>query len=314
MRWWEVKLKVPHEAAEAWGALLQEWPEVQGVAMEGVYPAGALELNTGEWFPDRLLHPEAVEVAVYLPEGVAAAEVRRRLADAAERIRAAGLPAGEAAAAQLSLVDESSWENAWKEHYRAMAVGRRLAVVPRWEASSRPYPDRMPIFMEPGMAFGTGTHATTKLCLEALEEAVQPGDEVADVGCGTGILSIAAAKLGARRVVAIDIDPVAVKVAKDNVADNGVATVVAVVQGDLLAALPADASFDGLVANILRDAVIGLAPAASARLRPNGWFIASGFVTSQEAAVRDALERAGLVVTHAAFRDDWVALTARKRW
>lgn len=313
MKYWQVQWTVPAEAAEAVAALAQEWPGVGGVVVEGAVPPDPPHPEWGEWFDDGLLRVPVQQVRVYVPQTESWEDVQERAWAVLERVSAAALPTTDADVA-VTAVDEQDWADAWKKEYRPLPVGRGLVIIPLWEreAAGR-WPDRTPVYLEPGMAFGTGTHGTTTLCLEVLEEAVRLGSEVLDVGCGTAILGIAAAKLGASRVLALDIDPVAVDVARDNVRQNDVADRVEVRQGDLLSGLEPSDAFDVIVANILRDIVIRLIPQAAPRLRSGGRVILSGFVSGQAPQVEAAMTAAGLVVVERRMLDDWVALVGEKR-
>lgn len=312
MQWLEIRLTVPYEASEAVAAVLQEWPEVYGVAMEGGPQPVAPHPEYGEYVADALSATADATVTTYVPETLPEADVWQRLDRLFATVNASGFAVGSPRdQAQLQLLEESSWEHAWKEEFHPIPVGSRLVIVPKWDAGAYDAGDRLPIILEPGMAFGTGTHATTQLCLQAMESVVQPGHRVADVGCGTAVLSIAAARLGASEVEAIDLDPVAVDVAVANVADNGVSGVVRVQQGEL-GDMPVTPAFDVIVANILRDIVIAVAPEAVRRLRAGGYLITSGFVDTQADAVRTALHALGLVEQRALRQDDWMALMAVK--
>ncbi|MCL6516345.1 50S ribosomal protein L11 methyltransferase [Alicyclobacillus sp.] len=314
MEWWQIRLAVPAEASEAVAARLQEWPEIQGVALEGLWGEEPPHPEYGEWFDDSLLHSDRMQVSVYLPATVAEDEWRRRLARDLAAVAAAGLDVdGALEGVEAERVDEAQWASAWKEEFTPIPVGRRLLIVPRWMRDEADPEDRLPIVIEPGMAFGTGTHATTQLCLEALEDLPVAGARVLDIGCGTGVLSIGAARLGASSVTAIDLDPVAVHAAAENVADNGLSRVISVRQGDLLRDVPAHAGYDGALANILRDAVIALAPQAAKVLVPGGWLVTSGFVEGQADQVGEGLKAAGFDPVRRLQREDWVALVAVRR-
>jgi ribosomal protein L11 methyltransferase len=311
MKWWQIRLAVPAEASEALAARLQDWPEVQGVAMEGVWDATPPHPEYGEWFDESLLNSDVIQVTVYVPETVAEAVWRARLAEDLAVVASAGLDVGEALdSVRGEQMDEESWASAWKEDFSPIPVGRRFIIVPRWLSDEAETDGRLPIVIEPGMAFGTGTHQTTQLCLEAMEVLPVEGRRVIDIGCGTGVLSIGAARLGAAEVTAIDIDPVAVRAAGANVGDNGLTGVVTVREGDLLRGFPLPHRYDGAVANILRDIVIALAPQAARALNPGGWFITSGFIHTQAGQVEQALRQAGFTVECRLQRDDWVALVA----
>lgn len=204
---------------------------------------------------------------------------------------------------------ETDWIRLWRSHYRTFRVGKRLVIRPPWEEYA-PLPDDLVITLDPGMAFGCGTHPTTQLCLELLERVVKPGDVVCDVGTGSGILAIAAARLGASRVLAVDEDAVAVRVARENVARNGVASVVRVVAGDLLRGV--DEPADVIVANIVADVIIAFAPEAAQHLKSGGTFIAGGIAAPREAEVTAAIEKY-FAVCEVARRNDWVAVAGVAR-
>jgi ribosomal protein L11 methyltransferase len=205
-------------------------------------------------------------------------------------------------------VRDEDWENNWKKYYKPFAVGERLMVKPVWEQVDTQ--DRLVIKMDPGMAFGTGTHETTFMCLEALEQAVQPGMLVWDIGCGTGILSVAAALLGAARIVAVDRDSVAVSAARINSTLNGTESAVEVREGDLMAGLTGQP--DLIVANIIAEVIISMAEDAFSKLKPGGRFLCSGIIRAREEAVRSALTGAGFRVTGTKNMGEWAAITAEK--
>lgn len=312
MRWYEVTVRLPAESTEAVAALLQEWPEVNGVAIEGVNEAAPPHPEWGEWFDEALLNTERQSVKAYVPETVSREDVLMRAKAILERVRRAGLAVPSDTAVEVSTVDETDWENAWKAHYQPISIGQSLAIVPTWRREDGLFLDRKVIYLEPGMAFGTGTHPTTQLCMEALERFAKPGDLVLDIGCGTGVLAMTAALLGVAQAVGIDIDPVAVSSATLNVELNGLSSSVCVEQGNLLCGWTEEGKFDMAIANILRDAVIALAPAAYLQLKPGGLFISSGYVETQCEEVVVALVAAGFEPPEKLFKEDWVVLVAVK--
>jgi ribosomal protein L11 methyltransferase len=200
-------------------------------------------------------------------------------------------------------VEEADWANAWKAYFKPFRVGRRLLVTPPWESPSLE-PGDIPLVIDPGMAFGTGTHPTTQLCLIALEDLMQPGFSVADIGTGSGILAIAAAKLGASQVFANDNDPLAVKIARENAAQNHVSIIVT---DDL-----PEGAHQIVVANILADVIIGLASELIALLEPDGILIASGIIDTRENDVQSALSACGLHFQETRRLGEWVALIFRR--
>ncbi|MDR7426786.1 MAG: 50S ribosomal protein L11 methyltransferase [Armatimonadota bacterium] len=283
----------PAEAREAVAALLHELPTGGVIEEEGT--AGLVRLRA-------YLRAEAAGGPQAQGAGGGLDELCRRLA-ALPSFGLGAIPP------TLSLKEaaEEPWATSWREHYHAFPVGRRLWVVPTWERPDLPA-DAVPIRLDPGMAFGSGLHSSTQLCLQLLEEYLQPGWSVADVGTGSGILAVAAAKLGAARVLAVDHDPLAVEVARSNVAHNHVQQTVEVVLGDLLA--PLDVPVDLILANLTASAVISLTPEIVPRLRPGGRAILSGITDLREADVRQALGGAGLRPLQVAAAGEWRAFLA----
>jgi len=206
-------------------------------------------------------------------------------------------------------VSEADWSGAWRAYYKPLRAGRYLVVKPSWE-DYLPTTGDLVIEMDPGMAFGSGTHATTLLCMRLLEKYVRPGQAVYDVGTGSGILAVAAVKLGAGRVTAIDLDPVACRVAAENVRKNGADGKIRVVQGNLLDVAVERAGL--VVANIIADVIINLLPDAAGILAGGGVFIASGIIGYRSGEVRAAIEAAGLTVVERLEDGQWVAFAAEK--
>jgi ribosomal protein L11 methyltransferase len=249
-------------------------------------------------------------VRAYVPsadEG-AATEAVRRAEEALGHLQAFGLrPIGEL---QMRIVHEEDWAEAWKEHFPVLPVGRRLVIKPTW----REHPagtDELVIELDPGMAFGTGLHPTTRLCLIALEELADHGlvngMTALDVGCGSGILGIAAAKLGATRIDGIDTDPIAVEATTANAARNGVGDRVRAGLGTLPGS---DGPYGLVLANLIAGLLIELAGPLHDELEPGGHLIASGIFVDREGDVRAAFDAAGLDIVQAWSETDWVALHA----
>jgi ribosomal protein L11 methyltransferase len=208
------------------------------------------------------------------------------------------------------LVSEESWANEWKKYYRTVRVSERLTVKPVWEEYRPSSPDEQVIELDPGMAFGTGTHPTTMLCLKMIEKYVRPGMDVVDVGCGSGVLSVAAAKLGAARVLALDLDPLAVEKSGENIRLNGLEDRIEARQGDLLKGVCRTS--DLIVANILAEIILKLVYDLPRVLMPGGVFIASGIIAEKAEVVDRALRENGLVVLETVHQDGWVAIAAKK--
>lgn len=190
---------------------------------------------------------------------------------------------------ETSGVEQEDWQNAWKKYYHAMDIGSRLAIVPGWEQYET---DRTVITMDPGMAFGTGTHETTSLCLETLDSLVKGGERVLDIGTGSGILAIAALKLGAAVAEGVDIDPMCVRTAGENARRNGVQDRFTVLVGDL--SDKASGQYNIITANIVAAAILSLAPHVPALMAPGARFIASGIIDTRKDEVLTGLRAAGL--------------------
>ena len=206
-------------------------------------------------------------------------------------------------------VKDEDWNEVWKKYYKPFRAGRHIVIKPTWEPFS-PTPEDRVIELDPGMAFGSGTHETTGMCIALLEETLQGGESVIDVGTGSGILAIAAALCGAGSVLAIDIDPDAVRVAGENVALNHQEDRIDVRQGNLLDHV--DAVCDLCVANIISDIIISFAEPLKAHIRPEGLFLCSGIVRQRGEEVRHALEDAGYTVLREEHRGEWVAFLSRR--
>jgi ribosomal protein L11 methyltransferase len=235
-------------------------------------------------------------------------EARRQVETGLALLRQAyGLPEP-----RVRFLAETDWAEAWKAGYGVLRIGRRLVVRPTWRDDYAPRPDDLLIELDPGMAFGSGLHPTTRLCLEALEDTVRPGQVVLDVGAGSGILSIAAARLGAARVLALDTDPLAVQIARENVALNRVEDVVQVEVGTVQISNLQSLSSNLIVANILAETIMELAPALAAHLLPEGALIASGIIADRAEAVADCLRKNGVPLLERRDDGEWVALVARR--
>lgn len=223
-----------------------------------------------------------------------------------ERLAAAGIQSEVEATA----VREEDWANNWKKYFKPLPVGERLLICPSWETAENPE-HRAVLSIDPGMAFGTGGHDTTRLVLETLERHIQPGDAFLDVGCGSGILSIAACLLGAGSALGVDIDALAVKTARENGELNGLTPPrYTVMQGDLTRDVTG--TYPVIAANIVADAIIALSPAIPALLAAGGVYIVSGIIDTREADVQAALADCGFTVTERHEHGGWLCLVCRR--
>ena len=214
----------------------------------------------------------------------------------------------------MNTMADEDWENNWKQYYKPMEIGERLLVIPQWEQADTA--GRVPLILDPGLTFGTGSHATTRLCLMALEKTVKPGDRVLDLGCGSGILSIAALRLGAAEAKAVDIDEKCLTVAYDNAALNGIGKdTYTVMVGNVLTDSSVRETLGGgyqvVLANIVADVIIGLAPMVRSMMAEGGTFLCSGIIDTRAEEVAEKLKEAGLELVESHTSEGWYAYTCR---
>lgn len=318
MSWLELSVQVDNEAVESVAEVLARYGYNGGVVVEPAWTPG----DEGPEFSYDAARPALLRT--YIPLDAQAEDVRQRVEQALWHLGQMR-PVGPL---QTRTLAEEDWANAWKQYYKVLRVGRRTVIVPSW-LEHAPQPADVVLHLDPGMAFGTGLHPTTQLCLILLEQHAQPGLRTLDLGTGSGILAIAAAKLGAGPVLALDNDPVAVAVAAENVARNQVGDAVTAAEGSLGAgatmghwlsgdfgergagASPAPApgdQFDLIVANLIAKVLVILAGDIAAALRPGGILISSGIIDSREAEVVAAFDHAGLRQIERHQEGEWLAL------
>ena len=304
MQWTDIEITVPQAYAGTAEAIATM------VANGGIYIEDYSDLEQQAWeiahvdlIEQELLDKprDVVKVHMYLAPDENPAEV---LPLFKERLEASGIPYELA----TNGVEQEDWQNAWKKYYHAMDIGKRLAIVPGWEQYDT---DRTAITMDPGMAFGTGTHETTALCLEVLDERVRGGERVLDIGTGSGILAIAALKLGAAAAEGVDIDPMCVRTAGENAVRNGVEDRLTVLVGDL--SDKASGVYDLITANIVAAAILSLAPHVPALLAPGAVFIASGIIDTRKEEVLAGLRAAGLEPFDVREKRGWVCIVFSKQ-
>jgi ribosomal protein L11 methyltransferase len=323
MTWLELSVDVDSEAVESVSELLAQHGYNGGVVIDQPIISGA---DGPEYAYDT---SRPVTLRTYLPLDERAEETRARLERALwhfGQIR----PVGSLRVQQL---EEQDWADAWKQHYTIQRIGERAVVVPSW-LEYEPLPDDVVLRLDPGMAFGTGLHPTTQLCVALLERYLRPGCCALDLGCGSGILAIAAAKFGAEAVLALDTDPIAVTATRENVERNGVADLVRVGEGSLgggaalghwlypttdggVATAHATrnrqhVTFNLIVANIIARVLVALAADMAGALAPGGTLIASGIIAERAAEVVETFAAAGLAPVERRQEGDWVALVYSK--
>jgi len=314
--WIEISVRADGEAAEAVSELfnrLNGRPDGQGGAVT--------EVSGFDPIGDD--HHPFVTVKTYLPADEPDTAERQRQIEEGLWFLGRIHPLSEP---QVRRLAEEDWANAWKDSYHPLHIGERFWVIPAWLVSDAldvpvtfEAPGTLKIILDPGMAFGTGLHPSTQLCLAAMEDVVQPGMRVLDAGCGSGILSIAAARLGASAVDAFDIDPIAVRATQENASLNDLAVAVHAV----LSAGPSEGSlwqaagglrpmWDVILVNILPHIIIGLLEAGlHSYLAPGGRMILAGIIEAREPEVRAALAERGLMIERRSVEGDWVVIVAR---
>ncbi len=299
MYWLEVSVVVDGEGAEVVAETLRPYAHGSGVVLEQLGDADSAD-------PDAL--EAEITVKVFLPGEQDSPDVRKRIEETLYYLgRLYPIPPPT-----FKRLEDEDWANAWRQHYHPFRVGKRLWIRPSWLQVDDSAEDDIVIAVDPGMAFGTGLHPSTQMCLRQLETLVQPGMQIMDVGTGSGILSAAAAKTGAGLVLAFDTDYLAVVAAADNVTRNGVADKVRLFQGELTAVRPS--SWDLVLVNILAPVIVDLLSRARLAdyLGQDGRLVLSGIIEEQENTVVAALNERALQVTNRLTVRDWVCLVAKK--
>jgi ribosomal protein L11 methyltransferase len=311
MKWSEICIHTTEEAVEPVTGILYD-AGAAGVAIEdatdldrnGCSDGAVYDLDPGDY------PAEGVNVKAYLPLNSFLGETVGEIRQSLEHLESYGFNPGDHQVT-ISEHNEEEWATAWKKYYRPAKVGDKFVISPAWIDYQPADDGRQVIELDPGMAFGTGTHPTTVLCIEALEKYLKPGSDVLDIGTGTGVLSIAAAKLGAKSVLGVDLDDVAVRSARLNVKLNKVESTVSVRQNDLVRGI--GQQYDLIIGNLLAELVIRLASGGIARnLNDDGVLIVSGIINTKRDQVRAALLSDNLVICDEVKRGDWLALIAKK--
>lgn len=312
MDWLKIGIRTQKEAEEIFSALLME-VGAKGVSIEGDNAACAKDGLPWDYLDEEVLAKVPFCVTAFFPcDG----NEQKILSDVKERVRQVkgmnlGVPLGSLEIITQT-VCEQDWENAWKAYFKPVKISDFVVIKPTWEQYSAAQDDVV-IEIDPGMAFGTGNHETTRMCVRFLEEYIEPGMTVIDAGCGSGILSIAAAKFGAKKVFALDLDPVAIEVTEDNAKRNSCAGEIEVRQSDLLAEVPEDVQADIVVANIIADVVIALNKVAQGYMKRNGMYICSGIIDSRLDDVRKSLEEMKFKVIQILEDGEWRAIACKYR-
>lgn len=307
MEWVEIVIKSTTEATDVISNILYDLG-IKGVVIEDENDEDILNFDDIIWdYKDDNLNSldyDGAIIKAYVSKEENIAYIIDKLKDKLYLLPNYGFDIGEGLI-ELNNVKEEDWENEWKKYYKTLEVGKNIIIKPDWEEFET-HEDKILIELDPGMAFGTGTHETTFMSIEALEREIKKGYDVLDVGCGSGILSILASKLGARNVIGIDIDPVAIKVAKENVIKNNVEENITIKKGNLLDGL--DGKFDIIAINIMADIIIKVIPHFSNYIKPGGKIIASGIIKDKQKEVEDNFIKNGFKISSIKEKGEWVLL------
>lgn len=312
MKWSEISIHTTNEAIEPISNILHE-AGASGVVIED--PFDLIKEREDQFGEIYQLNPddypeEGVIIKAYLPINSFLGETVEGIKEAINNLILYNIDIG-LNKVTISEVNEEEWATAWKKYYHPVKISDKFTIVPTWEEYEPQSDEELIIELDPGMAFGTGTHPTTIMCIQALERFVKKGDVVIDVGTGSGVLSIAAALLKAKKVISLDLDDVAVTAARINIKLNKVQDVVTVLQNNLLDGV--DQQADVIVANILAEVIVRFTDDAYERLKSGGFFITSGIIKQKRNEVEEALKSSGFIIEETLTMEDWVAIIAKKQ-
>ena len=313
MKWTEVLIKVDPQAVEAVTDILYGLG-AQGVAIDE--PVDVQKLREDELYWDyideKLLENDTEETKIMAYFSEEETNLPEKIAVIREKIRNLtefGLSIGSGTV-ELSNVNQEDWESAWKQYFKPVHVTDRIVVKPEWEEYS-PQEGEIVIEIDPGMAFGTGTHETTSMCINQIEKNLKAGDRVIDIGSGSGILSMASVLLGAEKATGVDLDPVAVRVALENVELNNLQDKIDILHGNLTDVIREKA--DIVVANIMADIILILLEDVREFIKDDGLFISSGIIQEKRAAVEARLLEKNFSIVEVETKGEWCAITAQKK-
>lgn len=313
MKWTEVLIKVDPQAVEAVTDILYGLG-AQGVAIDEPVDVERLREDELYWdyIDEKLLENDTEETKIMAYFSEEETNLPEKIAVIREKIRNLtefGLSIGSGTV-ELSNVNQEDWESAWKQYFKPVHVTDRIVVKPEWEEYS-PQEGEIVIEIDPGMAFGTGTHETTSMCINQIEKNLKSGDTVIDIGSGSGILSMAAVLLGAEKATGVDLDPVAVRVALENVELNNLQDKIEILHGNLTDVIREKA--DIVVANIMADIILILLEDVREFIKDDGLFISSGIIQEKRAAVEARLLEKNFSIVEVETKGEWCAITAQKK-
>lgn len=311
MKWIEVVVKTSQENEDIVSDVLYQ-AGAQGLAIEDPNDILELSQNQEEWdFFDINISEEDLGNIIIKAYYSESSDIKSIIDFIREKIennsqKGEGKSYGKIV---LNKVDEKDWSESWKKYYKPKRIGKRIIIKPSWEDFKCNANDLI-VELDPGMAFGTGTHETTIMCTEAIESYMKPGDKVYDVGCGSGILSIVAAKLGASKVLGIDMDPNSVRISKENIIRNGVDDTVDILEGNLLDLISEKANV--IVSNIIAEIIVGMSLDIKEKLTDNGIFIASGIILDKIDLVKNALLSHDFKIIETKIMNEWACIVASR--
>ena len=289
MEWVKISIETSREAEDALSNLFMEMG------------SGGAQIEDDNSDPDRIV------VSAYFPPDDTIGERVSKITELLKNMREMNINAGTGRVS-IHRLDEKEWTEPWKEFFKPIPIGERILIHPSWEDAGAPSSRDILIQIDPQMAFGTGRHSTTILCLELLEDVLKGGEKVADIGTGSGILAIAAKKLGARQVIAVDIDPKAVPIARENARTNGIHDGIHVVCGGLLN--PIRGRYDVIVSNIVSKVIRLMIPDLRYYLNTGGKLILSGILGDEVSEIQNELENNGLAILETRHHEEWAGILA----
>lgn len=305
--WIELTIVTSSQAVEAVSAILYN-TDVKGIAIEDSMDVEFEKKNKGGWdyFDENILNiEEGAVIKAYYKEDEKFNTYLKYVKDSVENLEQFGFDKGKGIVTTLK-VNEEDWENNWKKYYKPTKIGEKVVIKPIWEEYKK-NPEEIIVELDPGMAFGTGTHETTRMCIESLEKYVREEDVIFDIGTGSGILAITAAKLNAKMVVGVDLDEVAVDSAKKNVGFNDLDNI-KIIHGDLMDVVKGKANV--IVANIIADIIIVLSKDVKSFLEKGGYFISSGIIKDRKEEVVSSLKENGFKIKEIKEQGEWVCVVA----
>ncbi|WP_333860095.1 50S ribosomal protein L11 methyltransferase [Clostridium sp.] len=305
--WIEVSIVVSSEAVEAVSGILYN-TEVEGISIEDTKDIEFKKKHPGDWdyFDESLLKvEEGAVIKAYYRESESFSSYLEYIKESVNNLEDLGIDKGKGLVV-ANRVNEEDWENGWKKYYKPYRAGEKIVIKPIWEEYENKAQDIV-VEIDPGMAFGTGTHETTRMCIKALEKYVKPHSNVLDIGTGSGILAITASKLGAKKVTAVDLDPVAVESALKNISYNNIKNI-EVFQGNLMEDV--HGKTDIIVINIIADVILSLTEEVKKFLAPQGVFICSGIIIDRKEEVAENLRNNGFFIKEINKDGEWVCIVS----